>query len=800
MNIFLNLSIRRKLFLLFLVIIIPFLVITLYSSLESREAAMENASQRTLQLVETIEDEQHNMVVSTRQLLSTLAKMPEFQQGNVEMCTGILRELLKQSSMYANLLLVDKQGNVIASAQSFEPTNVKHRKYFQEALKTKDFSVGEYAVSIISEKPVLHYAYPVMDINNVLKGILVATFDLDHYEEIFKKSGLPQESNLAITDHKGVRLFRFPIVKETVGQNDLPVMMAFMSGPDEKGTFLTTGVDGVKHLYAFSRIRLRNQDPPYMFIRAGIPEAVALAGPNEMLKRNIFIIGVTVLVSILFAWYLGKIMLIRRLEQLHAFAGHVQKGEIGVRTAVPHTSDELGMLAKSFDLMAEVIEERDREKEQVHKRLYEIIEFLPDATFVIDADRKVIAWNRAIEQMTGVPKEEMIGKGNYEYAIPFYGERRPILIDLAFLPDAAFEEGKYDAVHRSADTLYGEVYVLKIYGGKGAYLSATASRLRDASGNIIGAIESIRDINERKQAEDMLRESKERYRSLASSVDSMFLVDRDCKYMFMNEGCRRRFGVPLEDIIGKRYDDFHTGENSKQFAKTVEEVFETGKPIQMEYQSERDQSYLLRTFSPVMDQEGKSITAVTISSKDIIDLKRMEEELKDSEKRYRELSIVDDLTQLYNSRYFYHQLKMEIDRVNRYEEQPMTLLLLDLDDFKKFNDAYGHVEGDRVLSRFGQVVKRCLRQTDSAYRYGGEEFTILLPMTTSADGAVTAERIRAELKEEIFFPVSGKDVHMTVSIGLAQYRSQEDVKACVHRVDQLMYQAKKNGKDRVCLE
>ena len=130
----------------------------------------------------------------------------------------------------------------------------------------------------------------------------------------------------------------------------------------------------------------------------------------------------------------------------------------------------------------------------------------------------------------------------------------------------------------------------------------------------------------------------------------------------------------------------------------------------------------------------------------------------------------------------------------------MTLLLLDLDDFKTFNDAYGHIEGDQVLLRVGQVFKKCLRQTDSAYRYGGEEFTIILPMTTGTDGAVTAERIRTEFKKETFSPVPGQEVRVTVSIGLAQCKTQEEMKAFVHRVDQLMYQGKKNGKDRVCSE
>jgi len=208
-------------------------------------------------------------------------------------------------------------------------------------------------------------------------------------------------------------------------------------------------------------------------------------------------------------------------------------------------------------------------------------------------------------------------------------------------------------------------------------------------------------------------------------------------------------------------------------------------------QRERVYSFFI---TPIAD-EGYT----NMYGRDITDRRRIEEALRESENRYRELSIVDDLTQLYNSRHFYFQLKIELDRSNRYE-QALTLLLLDLDNFKAFNDAYGHVEGDQILSRLGQVVKRCLRETDFAYRYGGEEFTILLPITTSADGAVTAERIRTEFKKETFSPAPGQDVHVTVSIGLAQYKPQEEMKAFVHRVDQLMYQGKKNGKDRVCSE
>jgi diguanylate cyclase (GGDEF)-like protein len=202
------------------------------------------------------------------------------------------------------------------------------------------------------------------------------------------------------------------------------------------------------------------------------------------------------------------------------------------------------------------------------------------------------------------------------------------------------------------------------------------------------------------------------------------------------------------------------------------------------------------------EERGATVCRVVMS--DITESKQAEsqreamlEALRNSEKRYWELSIIDDLTQLYNSRHFYAQLKKEIERSNRYGD-PLTLLLLDLDKFKDYNDAYGHVEGDYVLSRLGQVIKRCLRETDSAYRYGGEEFTIMLPMTTSEEGIVTAKRIQTELRKEAFSPVLGQEVYLTISIGLAQYKPKEEMKAFVQRVDQLMYKGKKNGRGKIC--
>jgi PAS domain S-box-containing protein len=148
--------------------------------------------------------------------------------------------------------------------------------------------------------------------------------------------------------------------------------------------------------------------------------------------------------------------------------------------------------------------------QESQRRLEDIINFLPDATLVIDHEGKIIAWNRAIEEMTGVPAKEMIGKGNYEYAIPFYGERRPILIDLVYLPHEEVAQ-KYAHLQWTGDTLTGEAYTPALKDGA-RYLYATASALHDAQGNAVGAIETIRDITERMRVENELRESNEKLR------------------------------------------------------------------------------------------------------------------------------------------------------------------------------------------------------------------------------------------------------------------------------------------------
>ncbi|MDF9407806.1 PAS domain S-box protein [Pelotomaculum isophthalicicum JI] len=168
-------------------------------------------------------------------------------------------------------------------------------------------------------------------------------------------------------------------------------------------------------------------------------------------------------------------------------------------------NEELLSIEEELKQQFEKLQASERALASANQRLQDIIEFLPDATFVIDNDKKVIAWNRAIEKMTGAPKEEMLGNGDSAYAVSFYGKPRPILIDFAIKTHNGNTAVQYDSFKKEGHFVHGSAFVQRMYGGKGAYLWGIAAPLFDREGNLAGAIESIRDITEQRQLENRLK-------------------------------------------------------------------------------------------------------------------------------------------------------------------------------------------------------------------------------------------------------------------------------------------------------
>ncbi|MCX5807169.1 MAG: PAS domain S-box protein [Proteobacteria bacterium] len=203
-------------------------------------------------------------------------------------------------------------------------------------------------------------------------------------------------------------------------------------------------------------------------------------------------------------------------------------------------------------IVRDITERKQVEEElrESRRRLSDIIEFLPDATLVIDKEGRVIAWNRALEDMTGVRKEDMLGKGNYEYSIPFYGDRRPILVDLALHRDREMEK-QYTTIHRVGEILFGDAYTPNMPGGN-LYLSGTASVLRDSRGEIIAAIECIRDNTERRRMAEALQETNinlERAIERANEMAIQAQMANKAKSEFL-ANMSHEIRTPMNGVIG----------------------------------------------------------------------------------------------------------------------------------------------------------------------------------------------------------------------------------------------------------
>ncbi|NLN60772.1 MAG: PAS domain S-box protein [Deltaproteobacteria bacterium] len=240
--------------------------------------------------------------------------------------------------------------------------------------------------------------------------------------------------------------------------------------------------------------------------------------------------------------------------------------EHGDVRAVVTTARDITRLKKS--------EGRLKESE---RRLAEIIEFLPDATLVINGEGRVLYWNRALERMTGVEAEEMLGRGNHEYAVPFYGDRRPMLIDLVLEPRENVDD-QYRRISRYNETVIGETsYVPRLKGGK-AYLLATAAPLYDTDGRVVAAIETIRDITDRRKAEEALTITNKRFSELLDSLDAVVHVeDMETKeVLFINRLASELFGA----VTGKTcWRVFQLGQSAPcSFCTNDRLIDETGKP------------------------------------------------------------------------------------------------------------------------------------------------------------------------------------------------------------------------------
>lgn len=284
-------------------------------------------------------------------------------------------------------------------------------------------------------------------------------------------------------------------------------------------------------------------------------------------------------------------------------------------------------------------------------------------------------------------------------------------------------------------------------------------------------------------------ESKNRLLALAldATSDPVILTDAQANILFVNQAFSQVTGYSTEEVMGKTPALLRSGKHDQDFYKALRETLTRGDNFRATFINRRHDGALYhaeQSISPISDAKGH-ITHYISVSKDISDRVGMEEAL-------REAAIQDKLTGLYNRRHG-EQLLAEAFKNAMLKERPLNVIVCDIDHFKQINDRFGHLAGDRVLAKFGQILRQSVRGNDAVIRWGGEEFVILINDCPQAPAIERVERIRGCIEAHQDEVVGS----VTMSFGLATLIQGETIEQAVARADAALYEAKHAGRNRL---
>jgi diguanylate cyclase (GGDEF)-like protein/PAS domain S-box-containing protein len=329
--------------------------------------------------------------------------------------------------------------------------------------------------------------------------------------------------------------------------------------------------------------------------------------------------------------------------------------------------------------------------------------------------------------------------------------------------------------------------------GSQFWVRHSLSSINDNTGTPEMIVSMFTDITETKTAQRRLANYTALLKKLIEAIPMpMYVKDVDGVFIECNERFCKLIGLKREEIIGNKQYSFFDKEAIKKIKRTEMELLKNGGHKEFELQL-KDASgktkafaFYKETFTTGDDIAGLICIMVDITTKNLL-----EEQLRKANDILREQAIRDGLTGLYNHKKSLEMLEAEIKRAKRYNNV-LSVLMLDIDYFKKVNDQYGHQTGDDVLVIVSEIIQGNIRETDIAGRYGGEEFLIIFPHTNFEEAFNTAKRINKALKEHEF----KEGFKLTISGGLSEWQG-ENAAQLIHKADKLLYKAKNGGRDRI---
>jgi diguanylate cyclase (GGDEF)-like protein/PAS domain S-box-containing protein len=462
---------------------------------------------------------------------------------------------------------------------------------------------------------------------------------------------------------------------------------------------------------------------------------------------------------------------------------HVHKSEEGgsrtTRLAAYPIRESDGTVRRVVEI-SEDITEQVRLQEEIQKKsefLDNILKNSPDGIIGNDFEGNIFLFNESAEGIFGYTATQAIGK---------------IKASALYLPGGAREVKKFIYADGFGGRGRLQDFETKIVTstGKSTPIRLSCELLYEGDREV-GTIGFFHDISGRLALQNHLAESEAKFRTLFETAsDAILSIDEDGLILMANRAAKEVFEYPGQEIAGLDVRRLLGSgqEGAWEVLARYASRSESGKYVESSAVSKSGKKIPFHISVSESTSSGKKF--YTTIMRDVSQIKAYEEDL-------HVLANTDSLTHLFNRRQLYPIGQKELDHVVR-KKVPFSVLLIDIDHFKNFNDTYGHAGGDLLLVGFADKMRSAIRQMDSAFRFGGEEFVVLLPETTAQEAMVPAERFRQLIADSWFpIPPGGQPVSVTVSVGIAEYRNGDTLDEVIRHADLAMYAAKSGGRNRV---
>jgi signal transduction histidine kinase/putative methionine-R-sulfoxide reductase with GAF domain/HAMP domain-containing protein len=379
-------SLQARLLLLVLFALVPAFGLTLYSAAADRQRAMAEVQQNALRLVWVAASDHGRLIESAHHVLIVLAQLPPVRGRDPTACNALFVDLIRQYPLYAGFAAVTPKGDVFCSAPSPDaPVNFADRAWFQQVVHTRAFTVSSYQIGRISGKAIVVLASPLLDEEGRLQAVVSIGLDLAWLNQLAAEAQLPAGAILMVVDRTGTILARHPDAEGWVGRSapDAAIVRAILARQGE-GTTEAVGIDGVPRLYAFTPLRLpagtgSAPDENEAYVSIGIPRRVAFAEIDRTLARNLVGLGMVALLALAAAWVGGQVFILRQVRELSAATQRLAAGDLSARSELAHDLGELSELGRTFNRMAEALEQRESERREAESERAATLESLRES-------------------------------------------------------------------------------------------------------------------------------------------------------------------------------------------------------------------------------------------------------------------------------------------------------------------------------------------------------------------------------------------------------------------------------------